>query len=325
MQQPLLDIRNLSIDLRRARGRSTRLVDDLSLTMLPGETFGIVGESGCGKSITALATMQLLSYPLFVSGGRILFGGDDLLLFGKRQMQKIRGRRISMIFQEPMTSLDPIFTVENQLIEILRIHFKDMPHSDMIAKITDTLKKVGIARIEQVLQSYPHQLSGGMLQRIMIAMALICDPALLIADEPTTALDVTIQAQILALMNELKDNFDTSVIIITHDLGVVAETCQRVAVLYAGQVVEQATASELFHHPAHPYTQGLLRSVTALGTEKTLYSIRGMVPAMEDLGSGCRFFERCECAKDICKAPQKLEEIAPGHVCRCLRAKEGEL
>lgn len=323
--QPLLQIKDLEINLKTQKGHTT-LVDGIDLHVLPGETFGIVGESGCGKSITALSVMQLLSYPLSIGGGEVWFEGKDLLRYKEKQMKRVRGQKISMIFQEPMTSLDPLFTIQNQLLEILRIHYKKMPKSEMLGRITDTLKKVGISRVEQVLASYPYQLSGGMLQRVMIAMALICDPKLLIADEPTTALDVTIQAQILALMNELKENFDTSVIIITHDLGVVAETCQRVAVLYAGQVVEQATASEVFHNPRHPYTRGLLASVTALGqTNERLYSIKGMVPNMDEVETGCRFYERCEHAGEACLAAQELTEIDPGHLCRCIRAQKGEV
>ena len=323
--QPLLDIKNLHIDLKQRKGHIP-LVDGLSLQVMPGETFGIVGESGCGKSITALSVMQLNSYPLEISQGEIFFEGEDLLKRSQRQMNAIRGRKISMIFQEPMTSLDPLFTIKSQLMEVLRIHFKEMPDAEKLQRIMDILKKVGIARVEQVMESYPHQLSGGMLQRVMIAMALICDPALLIADEPTTALDVTIQAQILALMNRLKENFDTSVIIITHDLGVVAETCQRVAVLYAGQVVEQAETAELFHNPRHPYTRGLLQSVTSLGKDvRRLYSIKGMVPSMSQVGKGCRFFERCDDAGEECCEVQSLRQIAPGHMCRCIRAERGML
>lgn len=323
--KPLLEIKNLHIRLKTQSGYTT-LVDDISLEVMPKETFGIVGESGCGKSITALSVMQLLTYPLSISGGEILFDGEDLLKRKERGMQKVRGREISMIFQEPMTSLDPLFTVQNQLMEILRIHYKRMPKTEMLDKITSMLKNVGISRVEQVLKSYPYQLSGGMLQRVMIAMALICEPKLLIADEPTTALDVTIQAQILALMNQLKENFDTSVIMITHDLGVVAETCQRVAVLYAGQVVEQASASEVFHRPRHPYTRGLLKSVTSLGkAQKRLFSIKGMVPNMENMGEGCRFYERCEFSTEGCLQKQELAELALQHLCRCVRAQKGEV
>lgn len=320
---PLLEIKNLCINLKTRKGH-TSLVDNLSLHVMPRETFGIVGESGCGKSITALSIMQLISYPLTISSGEIWFEGKNLLTYSKNKMRQVRGKDISMIFQEPMTSLDPLFTVQNQLLEVLNIHKKELSYQEKIADITNMLKKVGIARVEQVLNSYPYQLSGGMLQRIMIAMAMICNPKLLIADEPTTALDVTIQAQILALMNELTENYNTSVIVITHDLGVIAETCQRMAVLYAGQVVEEGNVSEVFHTPRHPYTKGLLRSVTSLGQkQKRLYSIKGMVPSMDEIGSGCRFYDRCDYAMDICKNPQMLKERAPGHYCRCIREQEG--
>ncbi len=322
---PLLEIKNLSIDLKKRKGH-TSLVKDLSLTIMPKETFGIVGESGCGKSITALSIMGLLAYPLFVSGGEMIFNGEDLFSYDKKQLRQVRGRDISMIFQEPMTSLDPLFTIENQLLEVLHIHKKELSYEDKVKNITQMLKKVGISRVEEVLKSYPHQLSGGMLQRVMIAMAMICNPKLLIADEPTTALDVTIQAQILALMNELTHKNDTSVIVITHDLGVIAETCQRMAVLYAGQVVEQGDVVEVFHNPKHPYTKGLLQSVTSLGKkQKRLYSIKGMVPSMEEVGEGCRFYDRCEEKQEKCQKPQQLLEVAPNHFCRCIIGQEGSL
>jgi len=323
--QPLLDVRELEVKLSKRRGTTT-LVDGVSFCVYPRESFGIVGESGCGKSLSALSIMRLISYPLHIGGGEIIFGGQNLMMLSKKEMQKVRGREISMIFQEPMTSLDPIFTIENQLIEILQIHFKKMPRNVMLEKIHEVLKKVGIAQVERVIASYPHQLSGGMLQRVMIAMAMICEPKLLIADEPTTALDVTIQAQILSLMNDLKENFSASIVIITHDLGVIAETCQRVAVLYAGQVVEQATVSDIFSNPLHPYTKGLLKSVKALGKrDKKLYSISGMVPSMDSVGAGCRFYERCEYAGKECLEPQELYEISPEHICRCVKSKEGKI
>jgi len=323
--QPLLDVKNLEVKLSKRQGTTT-LVDGVSFSVYPSESFGIVGESGCGKSLSALSVMRLISYPLNISGGEIIFNGQDLMKLPPKQMRTVRGKEISMIFQEPMTSLDPIFTIENQLMEILQIHFKNMPRNVMLEKIHDVLKKVGIAQVERVIASYPHQLSGGMLQRVMIAMAMICEPKLLIADEPTTALDVTIQAQILALMNDLKENFSASIVIITHDLGVIAETCQRVAVLYAGQVVEQASVSDIFNNPMHPYTRGLLKSVKALGKrEKKLYSISGMVPAMDNIGEGCRFYERCDHAGEECLALQDLYESEPGHICRCIKSKEGRI
>jgi peptide/nickel transport system ATP-binding protein len=318
MQTPLLEVKDLRIDIDSNRGKYN-LADSISFDVYPRETFGLVGESGCGKSITALSIIKLISYPLFINGGQILFGGQDLLKFSEKEMRKVRGSDISMIFQEPMTSLDPIFTVEDQLIEMLKIHRK-IARNEMLVKITGILELVGISRIKDVLASFPHQLSGGMLQRVMIAMAMMLDPRLLIADEPTTALDVTIQAQILALMNDLKEHYDTSVIIITHDLGVIAETCRRVAVLYAGQIVEQGEASEIFHNPAHPYTRGLLKSVKTLGAKEKLYSIKGTVPSLEGIGSGCRFFARCDYAGGGCENGQTLQPVSGGHLCRCHKA-----
>ncbi|MDF2948852.1 MAG: Oligopeptide transport ATP-binding protein OppD [Sedimentibacter sp.] len=316
----LLEVKNLGIDLVTKNSTKT-LVDDVSFEIGRKQSYGIVGESGCGKSITALSIMQLLSYPLKTSGGQILFesetGKIDLLSLTK-EMRKLRGKEISMIFQEPMTALDPIFTIEQQIVETLNFH-TNLKKVEKHKIALEMLKKVGIPRAEQILKEYPHQLSGGMLQRIMIAIALICKPKLLIADEPTTALDVTIQAQILDLMNELKESYDTSIIMITHDLGVIAETCEKVAVFYAGQVVEETDVVSLFHKTAHPYTTGLLKAVTSLGDKSNeLYTIPGLVPAGGYIPNGCRFEERCRMAKDICrqKAPQ-LIEIEKGHKCRC--------
>ena len=320
MIKPLLEVKDLCININSLRGKYN-LTDNLSFNVYPGETFGIVGESGCGKSVTALSIMRLLSYPLYIGSGEILLDSNNILKISEKEMRRVRGSSISMIFQEPMTSLDPIFTVQDQLMEILQIHRKNT-HDEMIIKITDMLKLVGIPRIKDVLTSYPHQLSGGMLQRVMIAMAMMLDPRLLIADEPTTALDVTIQAQILALMNDLKEHYDTSVIIITHDLGVVAETCKRIAVLYAGQIVEQGDTAEVFHNPAHPYTQGLLKSMKTLASKEKLYSIKGTVPSMEDIGSGCRFFARCDFAQDGCEQEQVLRKHSDSHICRCHKAEK---
>lgn len=317
---PLLSIENLGIELRTDRG-SLDLVDDLSLCVYPGETLGIVGESGCGKSITALSILRLIEPPLSVARGRILFRGEDLLACSRARMREIRGNAVSMIFQEPMTSLDPLFTIESQLTEALTFH-RSPSRVEARAAVTDILRRVGIARTEGVLASYPHQLSGGMLQRVMIAMAMLCDPALLIADEPTTALDVTIQAQILALMNELQESRGTSILLITHDLGVVAQTCRRVAVLYRGQIVEQGDVEQIFRDPLHPYTRGLLRSVRSLGNaERRLYAIRGTVPS-GPLETGCRFRSRCDEAEAPCKAPQVLQDRGDGHLCRCCRTRE---
>ena len=321
----LLEMRNLSIDLYRGRRTPpVKLVEGIDLNIDKKQNFGIVGESGCGKSITCSSIMGLLSFPLSVgAGSSIRFqrenGTDtELLSLPKKQMQQLRGKEISMIFQEPMTALDPMYTIEDKIVESLRFH-TDLSRSAMREAALEMLRKVKIPRAEEILKEYPHHLSGGMLQRVMIAIALINNPRLLIADEPTTALDVTIQAQILDLMNELRESYDTSVIMITHDLGVIAETCEQVAVFYAGQVVEQASVDDIFHHTAHPYTSGLLRSVTSLGGEqKELYTIRGTVPTAGQFSSGCRFADRCEhCTARCREAVPPLTEVAPGHQCRC--------
>lgn len=323
----LLEVKNIGIDLK-TKDDYKKLVDDVSFNVGKKQSYGIVGESGCGKSITALSVMQLLSYPLKISSGQILFNSKDkkidLLSLKSNEIRKIRGKEISMIFQEPMTALDPIFTIEQQIVETLRFH-TSLSKKDMRNMALDMLQKVGIPRAEQILIEYPHRLSGGMLQRIMIAIALICKPKLLIADEPTTALDVTIQAQILDLMNELKEFYDTSIIMITHDLGVIAETCERVAVFYSGQVVEETDVAALFHNTAHPYTSGLLKAVTSIGDKsKELYTIPGMVPTGGYIPKGCRFEERCHRTMPICKekAPE-LIEIEKGHKCRCWLYSEG--
>ncbi len=324
----LVEIRGLRIETPRGKG-TVQLVDTVDLTIRKKQSFGIVGESGCGKSVTASAIMQLLPYPLRAGEGTIRFdslaGEVELLQMPVDKMRKLRGKEISMIFQEPMTALDPIFTVEYQMMEALEFHRAGLSRAEIADLSLAMLRKVNIPRPEQTLKCYPHQLSGGQLQRIMIAIALINDPRLLIADEPTTALDVTIQAQILDLMNGLKESRDTSIIMITHDLGVIAETCEEVAVFYAGQVVEQAPVAELFHQTAHPYTTGLLRAVTSLGgEEKALYTIPGMVPPGGAWAKGCRFADRCARCEDRCRqAMPKLSEVAPGHLCRCFLHGEG--
>jgi len=321
----LLEMRNLSIDLYRGKKIApVKLVEGIDLNIDKRQNFGVVGESGCGKSITCSTIMGLLSYPLSVgAGSSIRFSRHDgsecdILKLSKREMQKLRGNEISMIFQEPMTALDPMYTIGEQIYETLRFH-RSMGKGEMHDAALEMLKKVKIPRAEEILVDYPHHLSGGMLQRVMIAIALINNPRLLIADEPTTALDVTIQAQILDLMNELRESYDTSVIMITHDLGVIAETCENVAVLYAGQVVEQASVTEIFHEAAHPYTMGLLKSVTSLGgAKKELYTISGTVPTAGNFPSGCRFADRCPHASQKCREQNPdLVEIAPGHLCRC--------
>lgn len=324
----LLEVKGLGIELKTKYSNKS-LVDDVSFNIGKKQSYGIVGESGCGKSITALSIMHLLSYPLRTNNGQIFFDSEngkvDLLSLKNNEIRKIRGKEISMIFQEPMTALDPIFTIEQQIVETLGFHTK-LSKKEMSNMALDMLKKVGIPRAEQILKEYPHQLSGGMLQRIMIAMALICKPRLLIADEPTTALDVTIQAQILDLMNELKESYDTSIIMITHDLGVIAETCEKVAVFYAGQIVEETDVVSLFHNTAHPYTKGLLKAVTSIGDKnKELFTIPGMVPAGGYIPKGCIFEERCSKAMAICKEKSpKLIEIEKGHKCRCWLHESGD-
>ena len=321
----LLEIRNLSIELPQGRRKPpVKLVEGVDLTVRKKQNFGVVGESGCGKSITSSSIMGLLSFPLSLGqGSSIRFqqgDGREVEITGlsKAELRKLRGRDISMIFQEPMTALDPMYTIEEQICESLLFH-ASLSKAEMHDAALEMLRKVKIPRPEQILKDYPHHLSGGMLQRVMIAIALINNPRLLIADEPTTALDVTIQAQILDLMNELRESYDTSVIMITHDLGVIAETCEEVAVFYAGQVVEQSDVNTIFHAPAHPYTAGLLRSVLSLGgAQQELYTIQGTVPTAGNFSVGCRFADRCEHCMDICRnrAPA-LSEISPGHLCRC--------
>jgi len=313
----LLEIRGLRIETPRGE-RAIQLVDTVDLTVRKKQSFGIVGESGCGKSVTASAVMRLLPYPLRAGAGTVHFdsaaGALDLLSLPAEDMRKLRGNEISMIFQEPMTALDPIFTVEFQMVEALEFHRSGLSKAEMAEMSLAMLNKLNIPRPQETLKCYPHQLSGGQLQRIMIAIALINDPRLLIADEPTTALDVTIQVQILELMNALKESRDTSIIMITHDLGVIAETCEEVAVFYAGQVVEQAPVASLFHQTAHPYTAGLLRAVTSLGgAEKALYTIPGIVPPGGEWAKGCRFADRCAHAMARCNQEMPaLVEIAPG-------------
>jgi peptide/nickel transport system ATP-binding protein len=291
-------------------------VDGVDITIHEGETVGIVGESGCGKSVTSLTAMRLT--PGKVVEGSITFDGKDIIGLSEEEMRGIRGNEMAMIFQEPMTSLNPVFTIGQQIEEAIKIHLK-YDKKKARQKAIEMLAMVGIPRANEIVNEYPHQLSGGMRQRVMIAMAMSCNPKLLIADEPTTALDVTIQAQILDLMRELKKVHNTAIMMITHDLGVVAEMCDRVIVMYAGKVVEEADVVTLFTNPKHPYTQGLMKSVPSLDVkEKRLYSIKGNVPIPGSLRNGCTFAPRCEFAMDICryKAPE-LEVVEKGHTSRC--------
>ena len=295
-------------------------VDHIDFHVKEGEVLGIVGESGCGKSVTSLSIMGLVPKPPGkIVGGEILFEGKDLLEMSERQMRHIRGNDIAMIFQEPMTSLNPLFTIGNQMTEAILIHEKGWSKKKAATRAIDMLKLVGLPRAEGIMKDYPHQLSGGMRQRVMIAMALVCDPKVLIADEPTTALDVTIQAQILKLMRELNTRLNTAVLLITHDLGVVAETCERVIVMYAGQIIEEAPVKQIFDDPQHPYTKGLIQSVPDMRHKKDrLYSIPGSVPKPGSIRQGCRFAARCEFAFDRCQQENpELYETSDVHQTRC--------
>jgi peptide/nickel transport system ATP-binding protein len=304
VSETLLDVNGLSTDFVMRRG-TVHAVIDVSFTVRAGEVLAIVGESGSGKSVTSLSVMGLLQPPGRVVSGEIVYKGQDLLALSKNEMRDIRGNHISMIFQEPMTSLNPVFTVEDQLTESIRTHMQ-LDHKAALGRAIDMLHLVGIPSPEKRIHDYPHQMSGGMRQRVMIAMALSCDPDLLIADEPTTALDVTIQAQILALLSDLREKIGMAVLLITHDLAVVAETADRVVVMYAGQVVEEATAQQLFEHPMHPYTLGLLKSIPTMDEDtdyaEPLYMIPGMVPNPLNMPRGCAFAERCDRRMDRCRS-----------------------
>ncbi|MGF9799692.1 ABC transporter ATP-binding protein [Brevibacillus agri] len=313
----VLQVENLGISFRKDK-RWVKTVDGLSFSVKKGETLGLVGESGCGKSVTSLSIMGLLPAGDSMIEGSIRFQDKELTELTPREYADIRGKELAMIFQEPMTSLNPVFTIGNQMMEAIREHQK-LTKKESFAHAVAMLKKVGIPRAEEIMGEYPHQLSGGMRQRVMIAMAMSCHPQLLIADEPTTALDVTIQAQILDLMRQLKAEFQTSIIMITHDLGVVAEICDRVLVMYAGKVVEEGAVREVFKNPKHPYTIGLMKAVPTLTTEtERLYAIPGSVPLPEEMPIGCRFAPRCSEARDDClqKAPPS-REVSDGHYTSC--------
>lgn len=317
MSQELLQIHNLKTYFLNDDG-SVPAVDGISLVIHRKETLALVGESGCGKSITSLSIMGLVPGTGKIVDGEILFNGENLVEKSEREMSAIRGNDIAMIFQEPMTSLNPVLTIGNQIMEGIMLHEK-IGKKEARKRAIEMLKLVGFPRAEDIIDEYPHQLSGGMRQRAMIAIAMAMNPKLLIADEPTTALDVTIQAQIIELMKEVKEKFETSILLITHDLGVVAEMADRVVVMYAGKIVESAEVKELYGHPSHPYTDGLLRSVPSLAeTQTRLHSIRGNVPAPDELPTGCRFAPRCEKAWERCyQSEPALKEIKPGHAVRC--------
>ena len=320
--QRLLDVKNLKTHFFTDEG-VVRAVDGVDLYINQGETLGVVGESGCGKSVTALSIMKLIPQPPGkIVEGEINYNGVDLVDLKPNRMRKIRGKEIAMIFQEPMTSLNPVFTCGEQIAEALRLH-EGLGRREAMDKTVEMLKVVHIPNAERRVKEYPHQLSGGMRQRIMIAMALSCNPKLLIADEPTTALDVTIQAQILELLNELKAKLGMAVMLITHDMGVIAETAQRVVVMYAAKVAEEAPVADLFKEPLHPYTQGLLRSIPRIDRaaieRQRLETIPGTVPTLRgEIAPGCRFAPRCPAVKSVCTEKDPvIKEVKPGHKVAC--------
>lgn len=321
MNIPLLEIRDLKTYFHTSGG-PVRAVDGVSLSISERETVGVVGESGCGKSVTALSVMRLIPDPPGkIVGGEIFLEGESILEKSEAEMRSIRGSKIAMIFQEPMTSLNPLYTVGDQIVEVIVLHQKLGLKRSRI-KAVELLRRVGIPSPERRVDEYPHQMSGGMRQRVMIAMALSCNPRILVADEPTTALDVTIQAQILDLMRGLRREFGTGIMLITHDLGIVAELADRVIVMYAGQVVESASVNDLFSTPTHPYTLGLLGSIPKLNEKRgRLQVIEGVVPTAANMPGGCRFHPRCSLAMDICRSQEPdLVEIAPSHHAKCFLA-----
>jgi peptide/nickel transport system ATP-binding protein len=318
----ILEVQGLKTSFKTDSGIIS-VVDGVDFSIQGGETLGVVGESGCGKSVTSLSIMRLLG-PNGSSEGKIRFQEHDILSITEKQMERLRGNDIAMIFQEPMTSLNPLHTVGRQIGESLRLHLK-LSRKEVKDRTIEMLNAVGMPRAEEIYSNYPHELSGGMRQRIMIAMAMACNPKLIIADEPTTALDVTIQAQILDLMRDVKEKTETSIMLITHDLGVVAEMCDRVVVMYAGKVVEETDVKSLFKNPKHPYTIGLMKSTPDVEKEQDMLdTIPGAVPMPHEMPKGCRFAPRCEQAMDICleKAPELLD--LNGHKCRCWLYEEGD-
>ncbi|RSK49229.1 ABC transporter ATP-binding protein [Bacillus canaveralius] len=317
-KEELLKVEDLSIKFKSGKKQFVNAVSHVDFTIHKGETLALVGESGCGKSVTSLSIMRLITNSVGKIEGKIILKEKDLNLVSEKKMRSIRGKDVSMIFQEPMTSLNPVHKIGKQISEVLKLH-TDISGDELKKQTVEMLEKVGIARPEKIVKEYPHQLSGGMRQRVMIAMAMACNPSLLIADEPTTALDVTIQAQILDLMNDLKKNYDTAILLITHDLGVVAEMADRVMVMYYGQIVEETDIKTIFKNPQHPYTIGLLNSIPRLeGEMDSLQPIEGNVPNIGEVTKGCPFFSRCTHADSRC-----LEENPPlvktdkGHSVRC--------
>jgi len=317
-KEALLKVEDLSIKFKTGKKDFVNAVSQVNFTINKGETLALVGESGCGKSVTSLSIMRLISNSVGKIDGKIIFKDKDFIQLTEKEMRSIRGKDVSMIFQEPMTSLNPVHRIGKQISEVLKLH-TDASGDELKRQTVDILKKVGIPRPEKIVSEYPHQLSGGMRQRIMIAMAMACNPSLLIADEPTTALDVTIQAQILDLMNDLKTNYDTAILLITHDLGVVAEMADRVMVMYYGQIVEEAHVKTIFKNPQHPYTIGLLNSIPSLEDEQDkLQPIEGNVPNIGEVTKGCPFFFRCTQAHSKCfERNPPLIKTNNEHAVRC--------
>jgi oligopeptide/dipeptide ABC transporter ATP-binding protein len=323
MTDNILEVINLSTHFHTRAG-TIKAADDVSFKIETGSTLALVGESGSGKSVTSLSIMRLVRPPGQITNGRIVFNGIDLMTLDDDRMRKLRGQEIAMIFQDPMTSLNPVYTIGDQIAEAIRLH-QHVSTKDSWSQAVEMMTRVKIPDAARRAREYPHQLSGGMRQRVMIAMALSCRPKLLIADEPTTALDVTIQAEILDLLRGLKNDFDLSMLLITHDLGVVAETADRVAVMYAGRIVEEAPVREIFHNPRHPYTEGLLRSVPSLTEEgmkqRRLRTIEGTVPNLLHLPPGCKFATRCDYVIDECLAGEiELSLVGESHKARCIRS-----
>ena len=317
MSPPVLDVRGLRTEFRIG-GAWHPAIDGISLQLAPGETLALVGESGCGKSMTALSIMGLVPFPVGrIGGGAIVLDGEDLVGLPEKRLERLRGNRMAMIFQEPMTSLNPVMTIGAQVAESLRIH-RGLSRADANRAALAVLEEVKIPSAAARFHDYPHQFSGGMRQRVMIALALACEPALLLADEPTTALDVTIQAQVLGLLADLKARHGMAMLFITHNLGVVAQIADRVAVMYAGQVVEQADVMAIFARPSHPYTTSLFAAIPRMDQDgQSLAAIPGRVPPLDAMPAGCRFRARCGLARAGCELPQVLAEAGPGHLARC--------
>lgn len=318
--ETLLEVKNLKTSFKTLRG-SVTAVDGVSFEVKKGEILAIVGESGCGKSVTSQSIMRLYNEKELVKySGEIILEGKDLLSLSEKEMRSVRGNDIAMVFQDALSSLNPVFTIGDQIIEAIRMH-QNISKKEAREKAIEMLRLTGIPIPEKRVDAYPHEMSGGMRQRSMIALALSCQPKLLIADEPTTALDVTIQAQIMELITELNKKYGMGIMLITHDLGVVANSCNRVVVMYLGQIVEEGTVDEIFKNPMHPYTQGLIKSVPTTKTDssKKLYTIKGVVPLLSEAGEGCRFYNRCECATEQCKncKPELCSTEIDGHKVRC--------